>query len=278
MPRANAAHLFAELARRLRLTSRRRILFAAGFALIGAVILLSALALGETSAQQPSMSPAAERYWRNLDVAQVQKDMKGWNREDLARLFITVRQQTTDPETRKQINSLGRTLRLPGFESSSSLFSLLFNQPVFVLGIFLSIGIWGAAVVASIAPYVRWQRAPAPAPTLPPLTATEQPAEAILEELLPELTLETAPDTPEKKEEEKKPEEQPANEQNEEASSGLGDLASLFEEEDTAITALEQFCKNLADIVIDDLAAKAKGLVRDLRAFVAQSPLPPKPA
>jgi hypothetical protein len=223
------------------------------------------------------MSPAAERYWRNLDIAQVQKDMKGWSRDDLAKLFVTIREQTADPETRKHIDSLGRTLRLPGFESSSSLFSTLFSQPIFLLGIFLSIGIWGAAVVISLAPYVRWRRAAALSANAPLLTPVEEPTDAILEELLPDVTLEEVPpDAAEKKEEEKKAEEQPASEQSEEASSGLGDLASLFEEEDTSISALETFCKNLADVVIDDLLTKAKDLARDLRAFVAQSAPPPK--
>jgi hypothetical protein len=270
----------AEPARRFHLPAKRSIVLILGLALVGGLVLLSALSLtaGGTSAQQTLMSPAAEKYWRNLDIAQVQKDMKGWSREDLAKLFVTIREQTSDLETRKHIDSLGRTLRLPGFESSSSLLSTLFNQPIFLLGIFLSIGIWGAAVVISIAPYVRWGRAPAFSPNAPLLTPTEQPTDAILEELLPEVTLEVAAsETEEKKEEEKKNEEQPASEQNEEASSGLGDLASLFEEEDTSITALETFCKNLAEVVIDDLATRAKDLARDLRAFVAQSAPRPKP-
>jgi hypothetical protein len=249
-----------------------------GLLSMGGLVLLSAisLAIGGTSAPPTLMSPAAERYWRNLDIAQVQKDMKGWSRDDLAKLFVTIREQTADPETRKHIDSLGRTLRLPGFESTSSFLSTLFSQPIFLLGIFLSIGIWGAAVVISLAPYVRWRRAAALAANAPLLTPVEQPADAILEELLPEVTLEAAAPEAEKKEEEKKPEEQPASEQSEEASSGLGDLASLFEEEDTSISALETFCKNLADVVIDDLLTKAKDLARDLRAFVAQSAPPSK--
>jgi hypothetical protein len=163
-------------------------------------------------------------------------------------------------------------LRLPGFESSSSLLTSLLSQPVFILGIFLSIGIWGAAIVISIAPHVRWGRAPAPVIDPALFAQSEQSTDAILEELLSDITLESVePDSTEKKEEEKKAEEQPASEQSEESSSGLGDLASLFEEEDTSITALEQFCKNLADIVVDDLAAKAKEFARDLKAYVNQS-------
>jgi hypothetical protein len=265
--------------RRFRLSSKQRILLLVGLLLFGGLVLLSAtsIILGQTSVQQMSMSPAAEKYWRNLDVIQVQKDMKGWSRADLAQLFVTIREQTSDPETRKHIDSLGRTLRLPGFEASSSLLSTLFSQPIFLLGIFLSIGIWGAAVVISIAPYVRWQGAPVFPSNVSLLTPVEQPTDAILEELLPEVTLEEAAAEPaEKTEEEKKNEEQPANEQSEEASSGLGDLSSLFEEEDTSISALETFCKNLADVVIDDLATKAKDLARDLRAYVAQSAPPRK--
>ncbi|MEW5718482.1 MAG: hypothetical protein AB1817_07650 [Chloroflexota bacterium] len=266
--------------RRLRQMSRGRLALLIGLLLLGGLVLVSTLTalLGQTSTQQLSMSPAMERYWRTVDIVQIQKDLKGWSREDMSRLFLTVREQTSDPETRRHIDSLGKMLRLPGFESSSSLLSALVSQPIFLLGIFLSIGIWGAAVVISIAPYVRWQRAPALVPDAAPAVPLEQSGDAILEELLPEITLEAAvPEPAEKKEEEKKPEEQPASEQSEEASSGLGDLASLFEEEDTSITALEQFCKNLAEIVIDDLSTKAKDVARDLRAFVAQSAPRPKP-
>ena len=269
----------AEPTRRFHLPSKRNIVLILGLALVGGLVLLSAISLaaGGTPAQQTLMSPAAERYWHNLDIAQVQKDMKGRSPEDLAKLFVMVKEQTSNPETRKNIDVVGRTLRLPGFEPSSSLLSVLFNQPIFLLGIFLSIGIWSAAVVISIAPYVRWQRTPAFSPNAPLLTPVEQPTDAILEELLPEVTLEEATsDTVEKSEEEKRNEGQPESEQSEEASSGLGDLSSLFEEEDTSISALETFCKNLADVVIDDLATKAKDLARDLRAFAAQSASPPK--
>ncbi len=270
--------LIERLARRLRGMSRRRLAILIGLLLLGGWVLVSTLSAagGQTSTQQMPMSPAMERYWRTVDIVQIQKDMKGWSRDDLARLFLTVREQTSDPETRRHIDSLGKMLRLPGFESSSSLLSALVNQPIFLLGIFLAIGIWGAAIVISIAPYVRAQRAPAFAvPDVALAAPTEQAAaDAILEELLPDVTLEVAMPEPaekEKKEEEKKPEEPPASEQTEEASSGLGDLASLFEEEDTSIAALEQFCKNLAEIVIDDLSTKAKDVAWDLRAFVAQS-------
>lgn len=271
---AKKAGIGEKLAQRLHLTTRRRRVFFVGLLFVGGLLLIGTVAAlwGQTSAQQMSMNPAAERYWRSLTIAQVEKDLKGWSRNDLAQLFVTVRGQTSDPETRRNIDFLGRTLSLPGFTSSSSLLSALFTQPIFLLGIFLSVGIWGAAIVISIAPYVR--RAPAPvlpAPTL--LMPSEQPADAVLEELLPDVTLEAAPpDAPKKEEEEEKKNEEPATEEaEEEGSSGLGDLASLFEEEDTSLSALETFCKNLADITIDDLMNKAKELARDLRASIAQN-------
>lgn len=218
------------------------------------------------------MSPVAEQYWRNLDVAQVQRDMAGWKREDLARLFVTVQAQAFDPETREHIAVLGKTLGLPGFAPSSSLWSSLLRQPGFLMGLGLAIGMWLAAAWIGLAPLLR-------------RTTREKSLDEVLQnmpadqeigsELLPAISLETPapgidePTTDEKKEEQKETSAEPTEE---DPSPGLGDLTSLFEEEDTSISALEAFCRNLAEIEIDNLMVKVQEVAHDLRNVVALTP------
>jgi len=219
--------------------------------------------------QSSSMSPASETYWRNLDVTKIQKDLSGWSREDLARLFNTAQAQASDPATRQHLASLGKLLGLPGYGSSASLSSALMGQPGFVLAIFLSVAIWMVAVVLVVAPLLR-KRA-GPAEELLVLEENQLAAEAILEELLPDVAL-AAPETEEPKKEEEKEKEQSepqAEDGEEELSSGLGDLASLFEEEDTSLSTLEQFCKGLAEISLDSLTTNARDLARQLRAGIS---------
>lgn len=257
-----------------------RLALAIGLVLVGAWILMIALA-GQNMPWNFSeipytpMSPAAEQYWRNLDVVQVQRDMASWKREDLAQLFRTAQYQSFDPATRQHLEELGKVLRLPGFVPSSSLLPILFTQPGFLVGITLTLSMWLAAAVIGVAPLVR--RRTAQVASFNETMAQALPADSELLELLPELSLDTVTvgddtNTEEKKAEEKKDEQQkdPAETQDgEEASSSLGDLASLFEEEDTSITALETFCRNLADIGIDSLVTRVKETARDLRSFLA---------
>jgi len=217
------------------------------------------------------MAPTAEQYWRNLDIAQVQRDLGGWKREDLARLFIAVQAQAYEPETREHLTALGKVLRLPGFVPDSSLLPTLLGQPSFFVGIFLALGLWFTAAVIGLAPLVRRT---VPHQARGDAFAQGDPAaQAFLEELLPDISLET-PEAKldEAKQGEKQEEAKDSSEQEEEASSGLGDLASLFEEEDTSISALEAFCRNLAELGIDNLATQTKDVVRDLRNMLTRTP------
>jgi len=242
-----------------------------GAGLFIGVVLAWALSWNATDLPYTPMSPAAEQYWRNLDVAQVQRDMAGWKREDLARLFVTVQAQAFDPETREHIAVLGKTLGLPGFAPSSSLWSSLLRQPGFLMGLGLAIGMWLAAAWIGLAPLLRrTPREKSLEAVLPndglaaqdsgsELVPLETPAPGIVEQ----------PTTEEKKEEQTESADEPTEE---EPSPGLGDLASLFEEEDTSLSALEAFCRNLAEIEIDNLMVKVQEVAHDLRNVVALTP------
>lgn len=257
-----------------------RLALAIGLVLVGGWILVNGLT-GQnlpwnfSDVPYTPMSPAAEQYWRNLDVVQVQRDMAGWKREDLAQLFRTAQYQSFDPATRQHLEELGKVLRLPGFVPSASLLPILFSQPGFLVGVTLTLAMWLAAAVIGIAPMVRRRQAQATA--FNEAMGQAVPADSELLELLPELSLDAATASAgaeEKKAEEKKDEQQQPTEtsetqDSEETGSSLGDLASLFEEEDTSITALEAFCRNLADISIDNLTTRVKEVARDLRDFVA---------
>ena len=68
----------------------------------------------------------------------------------------------------------------------------------------------------------------------------------------------------EEAEEEKKKEEERAESESD-TSSGLGDLASLFEEEDTSINVLEAFCKGMPEVTVDEVLTMGTDLLYGLR-------------
>jgi small subunit ribosomal protein S3 len=49
----------------------------------------------------------------------------------------------------------------------------------------------------------------------------------------------------------------------------LGDLASLFEEEDTSINVLEAFCKGMPDISVDELLTMGDNIARQIEKRVS---------
>lgn len=256
----------------------------AGIGLVGSCILLIyVLGWSNSSDNQIDnsypMSAAAENYWRNLNVAQVQRDMAKWSPQELALVFATVQSQSYDPATRAHIADLGQKLELPGYASStpSSFTNSLLSQPGFLIGMTFAFGFWFAAAFVGLAPIVR-RRLMRNKPLDPMSTQgsdgdaavlQESVGEAaVLQEHLPDVSLSAPPPEVDASANEKK-ENENSSDQAEEPSSGLGDLASLFEEEDTSLSALEAFCKNLSEIVMDDLATKTKELARDLRKMLA---------
>ncbi len=201
---------------------------------------------------------AADNYWQTGNSAQAQAAFADWNPADLAQLLSTMQQETNDTETRRRLLALTQALQIPVSDTSLSSFA---SQPIIILGVLLS----AMPLLVALALV-----------SLPRLRKREQviegvPAEAIRsEERLDDLiglesvdALELADQEQNKEEEEKKEEE--AAEEADDQSAGLGDLASLFEEEDTSINVLEAFCKGMPEINVDDLLATAKDMVFQLR-------------
>jgi hypothetical protein len=154
---------------------------------------------------------------------------------------------TTDVETRRRLIALTQALNLPVTESSLATF--IFSQPMMLLSIFLSVAPLLAAFTFVTVPRLK-RRTQAPEE----IQGEATPLQESLDDLLVEVeTDELAGQAGEKTEEDKKEEEQSEQESDGQSSSGLGDLASLFEEEDTSINVLEAFCKGMPDVSVDEL-------------------------
>ena len=207
--------------------------------------------------QRLFVTRAAENYGRTGNAAQAQASFADWNQADLANLLLTMQRQTTDTETRRQLVALSQALRLPVSESSPM---SLIGQPAIVLGIFLSaLPLLAAFALVSLPRLRKREQAPEG------ISAEAIQPEERLEELIGLESVDPLEMTDqEQKTEEEKKEELPT-EETDEQSSGLGDLASLFEEEDTSINVLEAFCKGMPEINVDELLATAMNMVQRLR-------------
>ena len=204
---------------------------------------------------------AADRYWQTGDPTQVQPAFANWPRQDLAKLLLTMQRQTKDVEARRHLMALTDALGLPVTESSLATF--IFSQPLMLLSIFFSVAPLLAAFSFITLPRLRKRGAQAAE-----IVAGAGPAPESLDDLLVEVELD--PQTPEAQaqaqaDEEKKKEEEQAQEEADNQSSGLGDLASLFEEEDTSINVLEAFCKGMPEMGADEVLALGSDLLYRLR-------------
>ena len=216
--------------------------------------------------QRTFVSLVAEEYWRTSDVSRAKQALAGWDSADLKAFLAAMKNETTDAETRQQLTALSEALEIPG--SETSLVSSIFGQTGVIVSIILSVLLLLGAVVILAAPRSR-QEAPFPEEQL----AEGEASEAALEELLAGVELEGqqvqegqagVPEQGQQEEEEKKEEaeeDQPAEEQG----ALLGDLLSLFEEEDTSLSVLEIFCKGMPDVAMADLIETATTVARHLK-------------
>ena len=199
---------------------------------------------------------AAEHFWRTGDAIQAEKDLAAIPRADLTQAMTTLLRETTDPITRLHLTALAQALRVNTTESP--LFSFLFSQGPVVFGILISIVPLLAAIGLFVFPLV-FKREQSPDEQIhggPNL-------ERALEELIVEAPIEEIP-APEPEANKEQSEASASEEDSGETDAGLGDLASLFEEEDTSISALEQFCKGLLEISVDDVVSGARDVARRL--------------
>jgi hypothetical protein len=244
-------------------------------------LALVSLTLGWSlgSLNQPALAPwqsspayerlyvtwVAERYAKTGDAAQAQRDLAGPRREYIADLLTTLQKETSDTQKRQRLAALADVMRPP--PSETSFLPALVAQPVFVLSLLLSLAPLLAALALVALPYIQSLRK---SPQEEELVAAE-PSEAALEELLADVQIEepTAQAVEAQTEQAPAPEEE-EEEKQEDQTGGLGDLASLFDEEDTSLSALEAFCKGLAEVNVDALLASAKGMVQSFKDGIAR--------
>jgi uncharacterized membrane protein YdfJ with MMPL/SSD domain len=213
----------------------------------------------------------AEKYWRTSNVFEAQESLAGWDRAELNSLLNAMRLDTTDAEARRRLSALAEAMDMPGASSSWS--AALAGQWPIVLGALLVMVPLIVAVALVAGPFIR-QKTSAPVAS----TIQEAQAEAALEELLAGIQLEgdqvlvdqaqqdqplAQDQLPDEEQEERTTEEQEGDEKL--STSSLGDLASLFEEEDTTLSASEAMAHGLEDIAVADLAKKVSGVVRQLK-------------
>lgn len=270
------------------------------FNLSRTTLLIAALAIGLVvvsltlgwllgSMNQPALAPwqsspayermyvtwVAERYAKTGDAAQAQRDLAGPRREYIADLLTTMQKETNDTQKRQQLAALGNLMRPP--PSETSFLPTLVAQPVFVISLLLSFTPLLAAIGLVALPYLQSLRKRQAGEE--ELVTAEEPSEAALEELLTDVQLDdptaqspidAAQAEAAANEEENKKEEEEEEEKQDDQNGGLGDLASLFEEEDTSLSALEAFCKGMVDVNVDALLTQAKGLVSSIKDGIAR--------
>jgi len=205
--------------------------------------------------QRTYIQLVASNYYLTSNVKPVDQALDGWDRQALNQLINTMQNETTDAATRQQLTALADVLKLPG--SDRSLMSSLLSQQGLVISLLVSAAPLLAALGLIVIPWLR--RRSQTAETLA-ATSTEEQSEASLEELLSDIDLEAqAPQIQEeqqqtaeekKAEEEEKKAEEEEEENKDQDGGSLGDLSSLFEDEDTSLSALETFCKGMLDVTL----------------------------
>jgi len=220
--------------------------------------------------QQMLVTWAANRYWQTGDASQVQKAFANWNRDDLAKLLLTMQRGTSDVEARRRLVALTEALRLP--VSETSVIALIFGQPIIVVSLLLSIAPLLAAFTMVTLPRIRIRMGIQAPEEAAAAAALAQPGES-LDELLAEVQAgeETAAPGEEQANEDENKEDEDEKPVEEEESQGasLGDLASLFEVEDTSINALEAFCKGMPEVNIDSILTMGADILRRFRQGLA---------
>ena len=213
--------------------------------------------------QQMLVNWAADRYWQTGDATQVRPAFANWPSQDLAKLLLTMQRQTKDVEARRRLIALTDALGLPVTESSLATF--IFSQPLMLLSIFLSLSPLLAGFSYVTLPRLRKRGAQAAE-----VVGAAGPAPESLDDLLVEVEVDAetaqAQAQAQAEEEKKKEEEQAQSEaESDGQSSGLGDLASLFEEEDTSINVLEAFCKGMPEVSADEVLSIGADILHRLR-------------
>jgi hypothetical protein len=233
--------------------------------------------------QKTFVGLVAEEFWRTSDVSRAREALAGWDDQALADLLAQMQAQASSPEARQHLEALAEALALP--ETEANLLTSLLDQKVIILGALLSVLPLVLAIALAVSPLVRNRRQPGEE-----LLSLEEQLEGTLEELLAQEGGEGGGGGGEEEEEEgQEGQQQEGEEQEEQQAEGEGEeeeeeeeyeeedeeelesdagmeelVFSLFDEEDTALPALESLCKNLLDIDAPDLLEQAKKVAHDL--------------
>jgi hypothetical protein len=218
-----------------------------------------------SSADRAYLARVALNYSLTHDNSALQRDLAGWDPNQVKALLSDLEQNTTDPQTRQSLLTLDRALRVPA--AQPSLTDALLGNPVFIMGLLLSFApVLGMAALLTV-PHLLKRNQPLAVELQ--VAAEEASSEAELDAQIPEEVVvqqEAEPadgDKTEARQEE-------STEESGEADTSLGDLASLFEEEDNSLSALDTLCKNLPTVAIDELLTNVKDVLDTLKRSNAQ--------
>ncbi len=222
--------------------------------------------------QRTFVQLVADQFFQARDLAKAEAALEGWDRAQLNELLVAMQAQTIETDARQHLAALSDALSLPGGEQS--LMDSIFSQDGIVIALlFAALPLLGAIGLVVVA------RVRTRATGLDGGSIDEQ-GEAELEELLAGVQLDGAPgpggsQAPDEAEqqtdqpsdqEQKPPEEQlqqdEEEQENVDSHNPLGDLASLFEDEDTSLQTLEALSKGLPDCTADDLLSTAREIMR----------------
>lgn len=228
--------------------------------------------------QKTVLQLVADRYWTDRDLALAEATLGSWDRAAVNSLLVTMQAEIISPDARERLAALSQALNLPGGEQS--LLDSIFNQD----GILLALGIAVLPMFIAVGLIVSSQLRARPQAAAGEAALADN-EEAELEELLADVQLENIPaggpgeasgqqpdqaaapgEQPPGQAEATGEEEEEEEEENAvDANNPLGDLASLFAEEDTSVAQLEMMCKGLPDISVDDLLTRTRDSLRRFR-------------
>jgi len=231
--------------------------------------------------QKAFVQLVADRYWNDRDLAQAEATLGSWDRDAVNTLLVTMQAETIDVDARQRLSALTQALQLPGGEQS--LLASILNQE----GVLIAMAIATLPMFIAVGLIVSSRIKTKPGGTAEDgEAAADDDEEAELEELLADVQLEAGqmgivigpdglpeqpgapgdvpPDQQQQQQEEATSEEE-SGEEGPDPNNPLGDLASLFAEEDTSVAQLEMLSKGMPEVDIDELLAKARELVRRFR-------------
>lgn len=260
----------------------------------------------ETNQTRQLVLAVADKYWRNLDAVQAQKELTGYDPEELAVIVGVILQETKSRDTRAHVAALAQALDLDMPDSSGV---AILGQPLMWLAVLaalvpIALGVWLVLLPA-------WRERKAEQERLAeaedgvgaqvggePQGATAAVANGgvaaiIGEDGVPVAMNGAAPASteaifgtpgaaaaeaqpqggaplPPLQAEVKEEGEEEAEEKGKEQNNILKDIANLFEEEDLALSALEGLVRNLPEISIDTVRDHARDISIQLRGALVE--------